>query len=587
MVAMPRRKDDDLPRRLVAIVFADVVGYSRLMAGDEGGTFTRWSALYDTVLKPEAGRLGGRIGDLRGDGAVLEFGSVARAVDWAAAVHAAATRTGTEALPPLTLRIAIHMGEVLVSENGLFGDAVNLAARLQEHAAPGGTVISEAVQQALRGTLAEEVVDLGLLRFKNDNRPMRAFALGSHAVPQPRRLGELPSIAVLPLRNAGGNPADEYLASGIMEDVILSLSGLRELAVIARGSTTASEGLSTDPVVAGRALGVRYVLHGSLRRAGPALRVATQLTNVETGQSLWADRQDGREEEVFDLQDRIAQRIVAGMAPNIRAAELRATLRKRPESMTAYDRTLRGVHLIYTLDKAVSRQAKTYLDEAIAEDPDFALPMAYAAWWHVLWIGQGWAEDPRAAAAAAFDLSTRAIALDPGHALALSAHGHMLSFLRHEHEAAMVFFDRALEACPNHAFAWMWSSSTLAYLGRGAEAVARAEQALRLSPLDQARYLYDTRLNLAHYANGDYAQAAHWGQRARSENPGFTANLRILAGALSGLGRREEAAAVAAEMLALEPDFRLSAYAKGLQPFADPVLGERFLRHLREAGIPE
>ena len=586
MAALPCAIQFDAPRHLAAIVFADVVGYSRLMATEERATFARWSALYRGVLKPEAERLNGRIGDLRGDGAVLEFASVPNAVEWAQAVHAGAAKSGTVVAPPLALRVAIHMGEVFASVDGLFGDVVNLTARLQEHAAPGGTVVSAAVAETLCGALREELIDLGLLRFKNDDRPFHAYSLGAHTgTPQPRRLGELPSIAVLPLRNVGGNPADDYFAAGIMDDVILSLSGLRELAVIARGSTTA-DALPAEPQAAGRALDVRYVLGGSLQRIGPALRIATQLTEVATGRALWADRQDGREEEVFDLQDRIVGRIVAGMAPNIRASELRDTLRKRPESLTAYDRTLRAMHLIYSLDRETSQRAKVYLDEAMAEDPGFPLPMAYAAWWHVLWIGQGWVDDVAAATARAFDLSTRAIALDPGHALSLASHGHMLSFLRREHEAAMVFFDRALEACPNHAFAWMWSSGTLAYLGRGTEAVARAEQALRLSPLDQARYLYETRLGLAHYAQGDYAQAARWGLRARSENPGFTANLRILAAALSAAGQREEAAQVAAELMALEPQFRLGAYATGLQPFADPDIRERFLRNLHEAGLP-
>jgi adenylate cyclase len=586
MAVLPRTTENLVHRRSAAIVFADVVGYSRLMAADEVGTYARVVALYHDVLRPAAERLDGQIGELRGDGALLRFAGADQAVQWAHAAHIGAAATASAAAPPLALRIAIHMGEVLITADGIFGDTVNLAARLQEHAAPGGTVVSEVVAQELRESMDEPLVNLGLLRFKNDERPFRAYALGTaHSAPQLRRLGELPSIAVLPLSNIGGNPADAYLAAGIMDDIILSLSGLRELVVISRGSTTAAGEPQAGPVSAGRALRVRYVLSGSLRRAGPAIRVSTQLTNVETGQALWADRHDGRDEDVFDLQDRIVQRIVAGMAPYIRATELRATLRKRPESLTAYDSTLRGVHLIYSLDRQTSLEAKAYLDQAIADDPDFPLPMAYAAWWHVLWIGQRWVGGVAEAIAAATDLSTRAIALDPGHALALSVHGHILSFLNHEHEAAMVFFDRALESCPNHAFAWMWSSGTLAYLGRGAEAVARAEQALRLSPLDQARYLFDTRLALAHYANGDLEAAARFSLRARSENPNFSANLRYLAAALGGLGRREEAEAVVADLLRLEPDFRLSTYQRGLQPFTDPAVRERFMRDLRAAGV--
>lgn len=586
MAALARQGAGDI-RHLAAIVFADIVGYSRLMAADEAGTFLRWSALYTGTLKPEAERHGGRIGDLRGDGVVLEFASVLRAVDWAKAVHAAAAASGGEGFPPLALRIAIHLGEVLTSEDGLFGDAVNLTARLQEHAAPGGIVVSEAVQQSLRGSFGDQLFDLGLLRFKNDDRPFRAYALGTHtAAPQPRRLGALPSIAVLPLRNAGGKPEDEYLAAGIVEDVILSLSGLREVAVIARGSTTAPDALPAAPQAAGRSLGVGYVFSGSLRRSGQAVRISTQLVNVETGQALWADRLDGTDSDVFDLQDRIVQRIVAGIAPNIRATELRMTLRKRPESLTAYDCTLRAMHLIYKLDKETSRQARHFLDEAMAEDPGFALPIAYAAWWHVLWIGQGWAEDPATATEQAFELSTRAIALDPGHALALAAHGHMLSFLKRQHEAAMVFFDRALVACPNHAFAWMWSSGTLAYLGRATEAVARAEQALRLSPLDQAGYLYLNRLGLAHFAAGDLDAAIHWLRLAHAESPGYTANLRVLAAALAERGEKAEAVRIGQELLALEPGFRLDAYATGLQPFVDPMIRDRFLRALRDCGFP-
>src|SRR5262245_14008137 len=199
-------------RHLAAIVFADLVGYSRLMAADELGTHTRWSDFYDTVVKPEGARHGGLIRDLRGDGVLIEFASAVNAVKWAQSVHAAAAATGLDGRPALVLRVAIHIGEVLVTSEGIFGDAVNLTARLQEHAAPGGIVISETVRQALRGSLTEQLLDLGLLRFKNDERPFRAFALGAtHVIPRPREISELPTIAVLPLANVTEDPADTYL----------------------------------------------------------------------------------------------------------------------------------------------------------------------------------------------------------------------------------------------------------------------------------------------------------------------------------------------------------------------------------------
>jgi len=574
-------------RRLAAIAFADVVGFSRLMAMDEAATFRRWSHFFRTTLRPEAAACGGEITDLKGDGALVAFPTGPAALAWAQRVHAAAADTAEPGFAPLVLRIGINLGEIFDSADGLFGDAVNLAARLQQHAAPGGTTISASLRAVLHDpVLTAGLVDLGKLRFKNDHRPFQAYAVGGgHQTPQPRVDGEVPAIAVLPLVNASGDAGDDYLAAGIVDDIILSLSGLRELAVIARGSTTARQ-VGADPEAAGRELGARYVLTGTLHRIGGGVRVATRLLNVESGQTLWGDRQDCAAAEVFDLQDRIVQRIVAGAAPNIRAAELRGTLRKRPENMSAYDHLLRGVHLIYATDRAVSLEAKRHLDAAIAADPGFALPLAYGAWWHVLWIGQGWAEDPEAMGMAAFDLSGRALAIDPDSALALAAHGHILSFLRRQYDAAMVFFDRALIACPNHAFAWMLSSGTLAYLGRATEAVARAEQALRLSPLDQARYLFDTRLSLAHYAAGNHAEAVRWGQRARSANPGYTAILRILVAALVGAGAQDEAVALAAELQALEPRFRLSRYAAGLQPFAAPAIRDRFLGHLHAAGLP-
>jgi adenylate cyclase len=287
---------------------------------------------------------------------------------------------------------------------------VNIAARLQQHAAPGGTVISDSVKDALGGGPGEPLLDLGLLRFKNDDRPFRAFALGGgHVPPRPRAIGTLPSIAVLPLVNLSGDEADAYLAAGVADDVIQSLGGLSELTIISRGSTIGYSGPGADPVMAGRELGARYELTGSLSRAGDAIRITTRLTDVETGRQMWAGRREGKGAQVFDLQDRITQQIVTGVAPNIRASELQAALRKRPESLTAYDRMLRGVHLLYARDRATSEQARQYLEEAMLEDPTFALPAAYAAWWHCLAVGQGWSADPEADTERAFELASRAL----------------------------------------------------------------------------------------------------------------------------------------------------------------------------------
>jgi adenylate cyclase len=572
-------------RHLAAIVFADLAGFSRLMAEDEVDTLTRWTGFYDTVLKAEGKQLGGRICDLRGDGVLLEFASVLNAVQWARRVHEAAAATARDGKPALVLRVAIHMGEILITGDGIFGDAVNLTARLQDHAAPGGTVISEAVQQALRGSLTEQLFDLGSLRFKNDERPFRAFALGTtHVTPQPREIAQLPTIAVLPLANVTGNPVDAYLTAGIVDDIIQSLSGLREVAVIARGSFV---GPPADPVAAGRQLGVRYMLTGTLARLGDAARVSVRLTDVEQDRSLWASRHDVKGMEIFDLQDRIVQHIVAGVAPNIRASELGGALRKRPENLTSYDRMLRGVHLLHSADRATSREARRFLDEAMTEDPSFSMPIAHAAWWHALWVGQGWSADPRLDSHLAFELASRAISLDPGNALALAVKGHVLSYLRREHDAAQLFFARALEACPSHAYSWMMSSTTLSYLGRAEEALARASHALVLSPHDQSRYLYLHRISIAHFVAGDMEQAASWARRCRVESPSYTSNLRILAAALARCDEIAEARSVAAELLQREPNFRVGVFERERQPFQVPETAAAYIRALRLAGLPD
>ena len=381
---------------------------------------------------------------------------------------------------------------------------MNLTARLEEHAAPGGTVISETVRQALSGTLTEQLFDLGLLRFKNDERPFHAFALGTaHVTPLPREIAQLPTIAVLPLANVTGDPVDAYLTVGIVDDVIQSLSGLREVAVIARGSTVGFAGPAADPVAAGRQLGARYVLTGTLAHQGGAVRISVRLTDVEQDRTLWASRHDGKGMEIFDLQDSIVGHIIAGVAPNIRASELGTALRKRPENLTSYDRMLRGVHLLYAPDRTTSREARRFLEEAMIGGPEL-LHAGRLRGVVALLSGSARAGRPIHGSTRdmAFELSSRAITLDPGNALALAVKGHVLSYLRREHDAAQLFFARALEACPSHAYSWMMSSTTLSYVGRADEALSRATHALVLSPHDQSRYLYLNRISIAHFASG-------------------------------------------------------------------------------------
>src|SRR5205085_4699402 len=403
----------------------------------------------------------------------------------------------------------------------------------------------------------------------------------------PRPEAKLPSIAVLPLQNIGGDPADDYFCDGCVEDITLSLAGLRELMVISRGSTLTYRGRQADPREVARVFGVRYVLMGSLRRSERLVRVSVELCDANTGASLWGEKTEVAPGDLFDVQDGIVGRVVAGIAPNVRAAELRGAMRKKPENFTAYDHTLRALHIINSLDVKTFMLARDYLNKAMEEDPNFAMPVALAARWHSLYVGQGLSTEPDVDRAKAVELAARAIELDGQNALALATYGHLRSYLFHDYDSALVYFDRALKACPNHSLAWLLSSGTLSYVGRTEEAIKHAEHALRLSPVDQGLCYYYTFLMLAHYGHGNYHEAVKWGRMSANENPNYTANQRIFTAVLAGGGFLEEARQAARVLLERQPDFRLSVYERTLQPFRDPQMKSRFMEHLTLAGLPE
>ncbi len=396
----------------------------------------------------------------------------------------------------------------------------------------------------------------------------------------------LPSIAVLPLRNLGGDTADDYFADGIVEDIIVSLAGLRELFIISRSSTLAFRGSQVDPRVVGRTLGVRYVLEGSVRKSRTSMRVSTELCDAETGANLWAERQEIALGELFAVQDHLVRHIVAGIVPNVRTAELDRALRLRPTSFTAYDHTLRALDVINSTDRQTFLGAREHLDKAMDAHPGFAMPAAWSAYWYVIWIGQGWSDNPTEDAKKAAVVATKAVNLDRHNSLALAAHGHVRSFLLHDYDSALAYLGQSLAAGPNNSLAWILSSATLAYVGRGSDAVRHAEHGLRLSPYDRILFFYHNFLSIAHYGNGDHEEAVKWGRLSASENPKFTSNLRILASALVAIGQLDEARDVASELMKLEPNFRLSVYERTRQPFRQPELKALTMAHLRIAGLP-
>lgn len=583
-------------RRVAAIAFADVVGYSTLMAADEHGTYARWMSLLHGVIEPEAERQAGRILHVAGDGILLEFPKTDDTVAWARAVQqrvrALLEGPGTADPLPIALRIAVHVGEVFESGSQIFGDAVNFAARLQAHAVPGGIVISERARMTLgEATGAAEFRDLGYVELSGFERRARIFGINTEIVritaPVQGSAG-MPSVAVLPLLDQSGDPEQAYFADGFAEDVAMSLAGLHELFVVSAASSAIFRGRLPDPREVGRALGVRYALIGRLHPMRGSPGISVQLCDTRSGAQLWGERMRlGTAEAIFDMQDEIVRKVVAELAPQVRAAELQRAMRKPPENLTAYDRMLRALYTFSSPDRDTFDRARGFLAEAIAEQPDFALAVAWAARWHSVRIGRGWSANPDEDAAIALELAMNAVSIDRANALALATLGHINTILRRDSDAALDCFRDALAACPNHPLAWTLSSATLAYLGQGEEAVRRAEQGLRLSPHDPMRYSQFMFIGIAHYASGNFEEAVRWQRRSATENPLHGATLLLLAAALAASGAKKEANEVAARLVALRPGFSLDAYARSRLPFFDPSLREAFADHLREAGVPD
>ena len=579
-------------RRLTAVMVADVAGYVRLMEANEETVHARFIALRDDVIEPLVGAHGGQVVKNTGDGFFAVFDTVRESFQCAVALQNKVTiqEQAREPEARIAFRMCINLCEAIFEKGDIFGDGVNIAARLQHFAPPGGIVLSSAAREQLGGKLEQPVHDLGELRLKNLARPVRAFAVQLNAelqapIAMPVPVGK-PSIAVLPFRSLQQGADDSYFAAGIAEDVVGALTGLEDLLVISHGSTRAYIGDTIDPRAIRNDLGVRYVLSGSVRRSGGRVRIQTQLSDTESGAVVHSERFDGVSANLFELQDQIASQIVSIIAPHVRDAELRRVRRKRPENLDAYDLVLRAIDLMYRLDLDDFKAARSLLSQAIDLDPNYAKAYAMAAKWHGLRLGQGWSSNPREDAAEADRLASEAIRRDSGDALALALCGHHKAFLFRDYDRAIALFDRAIAAGPNSALAWTFSSPTYSYIGDGPSALARAERGLRLSPLDPDAFWYQTALTLAHYASGNYEEAVKFGRKVAAAKPIFTANLRFLSASLAALGRDTEAHEVAHLLMQLEPRFSARGFAAGYA-FRDEARRRLFGEHLIKAGLPK
>jgi prepilin-type processing-associated H-X9-DG protein len=395
-----------------------------------------------------------------------------------------------------------------------------------------------------------------------------------------------PRLAVLPFRTFGPDAVPTYFAAGIVDDIITLLAGVREPIVVSSGSSSLYRDRPFDLCLVGQELGVRYVVSGSARYSSPMTRISVSLAEVESGVVLWAHSYDARDMTLFDAQDDIAQRVVNTIIPHIHESEMRRLRNKKPKNMSAYDLVLQARDLMFRLDQSDYQEAGTLLQRAITMDPAYATAHALLADWFALRIGQGWSPAPEADSIASDRAARDAIAWDSLNARALSLHANTRSFLHRDYEGAMQLLDKAIDIAPNDASSWMWSAGTFAYVDRGAEAVRRAEQAIRLSPRDRFAFRFYTALCLAHYTNGSYDAAVDWGARAVREAPKYTASLRFMIASLVANGQISTAREVGQELLKLQPEFRVSS-VRERHPYRDAARRNRIADELRLAGLPE
>jgi TolB-like protein len=579
-------------RRLAAVLMADVAGYTRLMDTSEVETHTRLMALLDEVIKPAMAQHRGRIVKHTGDGFLAYFASVNSAlqcaIDIQQSVHSREAAQSAESR--IAFRMGLQVGDIMLRRNDVYGAGVNVAARLQELAEPGSVMISAAVREQVGSNLQLPAIDLGNLTLKNIADPVRAYRVmtalkqGSPRMPAIVPSGR-PSIAVMPFRMLDPDPEKAYFGECMVEDIIASLSTLKELRVISRNSTVAYRGREVDVRQVGSDLGVRYVLSGSVRRGRRRDRITTELADAETSSVLWAQPYDAEGEDLFEVQDRITARIVGTIAPRVREAEIQRAFQKRPESMDAYDYVLQAMHLLYRLAPDEFARAGTLLRRAIALDDSYATAYALAAQWHLLRSVQGWSPDPPVDQQECVRLAQAAVERDPLSAHALAQLGHMRSFLFRDYDAALALFERAHNASPSNAWAWGLSAPTHSYIGDGKTAIACAEYALSLSPQDPLAFWYHTSLCIAHYTDGNYEEAAQWGQIAFRENARYTAGLRHTLAALGALDRTEEAAVLSRSLLEVDPSFRVSERV-ARYPYRAPQRLELLRTHLLAAGLP-
>jgi adenylate cyclase len=599
--------EDEIRQRLVAILSADASGYSRLMAADDRATVLQLEAARK-VFRRRIEAHGGRVIDMAGDSVLAVFQSAIGAISAALGVQRdlEASHDPPSDASRMRFRIGVHLGDVIEADDGtVYGNGVNIAARLQTLAEAGGITVSDAIHQAVRGKVSVGFFDRGEQDVKNIPHRVRALsvrldggaaAASTASARASPALTERPTIAVLPFANMSGDPEQDYFADGMVDDIIAALARMELFFVIARNTSFVYKGKAVDIRQVGRELGVRYVLEGTVRKFGNRVRITGQLIDAENGHHLWADRFEGTFEDTFELQDRFTESIVSAIEPNVRRAELQRSRVARTSSLNAYDLLLRAIPAIVTPGSARTHkdEALSWIGRALEVDPHYALAKALGAFicWTLTVDGYGTSDDVRTG----LRYADEALSERSGDPLILSCAGAVVGSLGYRvsgvralgfrYEEAHRAVDLALAMSPSLLMVQVCAGNVKAILGDAHAALAHYQRAIAISPLDPAMSALIASTGLAQLLAGRHDDALSAAQHATGMTPNLVLGHRLTVLALGCLGRLDEARPAAQRLLELVPGFTVTAY-QSVSPLKDPALRERFGDIYRAAGVPD
>jgi len=578
-----------IERRLAAILAADVAGYSRLMGVDEEGTLAALKACRRELIDPKIAEHRGRIVKTTGDGALVEFASAVDAMRCAMEIQCAMAERGATVPEDrrIEFRIGINVGDIISDEGDIYGDGVNIAARVETLASPGTICLSDNAYQQIKGKLALDVSDMGEQILKNIAAPVRVYRVqlngATSTARTPLPIPDKPSIAVLPFDNLSTEPDQAYLADGFVEAITAALSHIRSFFVIARNSAFTYKGRATNVRDIGRELGVAYLLEGSVQKAGNRLRITVQLIETESGAHVWSSRYDGTIDDIFNLQDRITEQVAGALQPSIRIAEIERSRRKRPQDLGAYDYTMRAMAHVWMLENEESAKALELLDKALAIDSKYPLALSLAGWCHAQRAVYNWADDVAGSQTLARTLAERAAELSGDDPLILSVLGAVHTIVGN-FGTARVLLERALALDPNAAWAWNRLGYVESVSERPERAIENFERALRLSPLDPMNFNSHAGMAFAYQAALNYDKAVALYRRALEERPHAVWIYRYLASALFDAGRMTEAKETFLQMMRNYPGLTVTKFRQAM-PSAPNI--DRMVDNLRKLGLPD